>query len=214
VTVSLSRRFARGFLAEASYTASRLYGNYSGLYRPETVQLNPSNTSDFDLAQLLVNKVGALPLDRTHNIKIFAAKDVRLSNSAGFTLGGAYRAASGTPINYLGADPIYGLDEVFILPRGAGGRTPWVHSLDAHLGFTFKITRTETLTVAMEVFNLVNSQQVTRVNERYTSDTVLPVQNGTREDLANLPVTPDPDHGTPRAYQSPRSFRFGARITF
>ena len=56
--------------------------------------------------------------------------------------------------------------------------------------------------------------------ERYTFDEVNPIKGGTRDDLAMLtttsgtPVTVNPNFGNPIAFQQPRQFRFGVRLTF
>ena len=87
VTVFLNRTFTDGWLAQASYTWSRLTGNYSGLFRPETFQLDPNFSSDFDLLSLMENRTGLLPFDRTHAIKLFGAKEFMFSRDLGASLG-------------------------------------------------------------------------------------------------------------------------------
>src|SRR5262249_8886211 len=71
VTFYFTKDLADDWLAQASYTISYLRGNYPGLYRSETAQLDPNNNSDFDLRSLLVNRTGPLPGDRSHSIKLF-----------------------------------------------------------------------------------------------------------------------------------------------
>src|SRR6185369_11752376 len=74
-TVFFQKAFSSGWLGQASYTLSSLRGNYAGLFRPETGQLDPNINSDFDLRSLLVNHTGPLPGDRTHQLKLYGAKD-------------------------------------------------------------------------------------------------------------------------------------------
>ena len=45
MTWHFSRAFQKNWLAQASYTLSWLRGNYSGLFRPETGQLDPNINS-------------------------------------------------------------------------------------------------------------------------------------------------------------------------
>jgi hypothetical protein len=194
-----------------SYVWSSLRGNYGGLYRPETGQLDPNVTSDFDLISLLVNRRGPLIGDRTHSIKVFAAKDFALGTSNSLRVGGSYRGRSGDPLNVLGSHPTYGLDEVFILPRGAGGRLPWVHTIDTHLGLSYRLAGDSMIVVGVDVFNLFNFAAVTARDQRYTSQDVLPIPNGTREDLG---PAPNANYGNVQAYQDPRRFRFSARLNF
>ena len=61
VTVYFTKTFADLWLAQASYTWSRLYGNYSGLFRPETGQLDPNINSDFDLLSLTTTATARCP---------------------------------------------------------------------------------------------------------------------------------------------------------
>ena len=69
---------------------------------------------------------GRLPGNRTHVIKVLGA-----TGSMSFNVGLTFKGSSGTPIEYLGSHILYGADEVFVLPRGSAGWTPWVHTVDA-----------------------------------------------------------------------------------
>ena len=94
-------------------------------------QLDPNINSTFDLRTLLLNQQGPLSGDITHAIKVYLAKEFVITPTFSATLGGSFNANSGTPINALGAHPIYGAGQAFILERGSAGRLPWVTSLDA-----------------------------------------------------------------------------------
>jgi hypothetical protein len=224
LNVYVQKVFSDLWLAQASYTLSYLRGNYAGLFRPETGQFIPNINSDFDLLTLLPNRDGPLPGDSTHQIKVYAAKDFPLPGGMEVQLGLAFRTRSGTPQSYLGSHPTYGLNETFILPRGAAGRGPWVHNIDAHLGYGLKLTRDSALTVAMDVFNVFNLQAATRLDETYTSVDVLPIPDGKESDLGTKirrsngepfdPATKNPNFGNPLEYQPPREFRLGAKVTF
>ncbi|WP_437781553.1 TonB-dependent receptor [Sorangium sp. So ce1097] len=222
-TVYAEKVFAGGWLAQASYRISYLRGNWSGLFKPETTQIDPNMNTDFDLQSLLPNREGALPGDHRHQIKLFGAKDFVFKNGLVLNLGGAYRARSGAPTSYLGAHLLYGPDEVFILPRGSGERLPWVHDVDLHVGVGVQLAKDSALLVAIDSFNLFNFQAVTAVDERYTAAQVLPLSGGTEASLAGLqnadgtafdPVNKNPNFGNPVAYQAPRTFRISAKVTF
>jgi hypothetical protein len=235
VTLYLNRNFADGWLAQASYTWSRLYGNYPGLFRPETNQLDPNILSDFDLIELLPNRSGLLPFDRTHSVKLFGAKEFNITNALSTNLGMSYRGNSGTPINYYGAHPDYGQDEAFILQRGTGGRTPWVNTIDSNVGVNYRIAKNQVVSFTMDVFNLFNFQTATGVDESYTFESIYPLVGGKPSDLPgkvvintgdreadNDPETQmfltedqlNPNFKQPSRYQAPRQFRFGIRYTF
>ncbi|WP_437651161.1 TonB-dependent receptor [Sorangium sp. So ce362] len=230
VTLYFQKAFADLWLAQASYTLSYLRGNYSGLFKPETDQLDPNINSEFDLASLLVNRDGALPGDNAHEIKIYGAKTFELPKNMLVDLGLTYRSRSGAPIDYWGSHYLYSYDEAFILPRGAGERLPWQHNFDGHLGYSVRLSKDSQLTVSMDVFNIFNFQQIVAVDQRYTTANVNPCVDGTPEDLESGPgkstcvTTMDgkplaenaknPNFGKPTQYQTPRQFRFGARVTF
>jgi outer membrane receptor protein involved in Fe transport len=220
LTVFFQKGFADLWLAQASYTVSYLRGNWAGLYRPETGQLDPNINSDFDLLSLTANRTGPLPGDHTHQIKIYLAKDFIIKEVGLIDAGLTFRSKSGEPTSYFGAHPIYGQDQAYILPRGAGDRMPWVHGFDLHLSAGVKLAKESNLSVSMDVFNVFNFQAAVARDQTYTLDSVLPVPDGTRADLAKLknidgnPVTKNPNFGNVIAYQPPRQFRFGAKVTF
>ena len=175
VTVSFTKTFSDLWQAQVSYTWSRLTGNYDGLYRPEDGQLDPNLNSTFDLKSLLMNQDGNLSGDITHTVKVFLAKEFVVLPTFSITTGGSFTAASGAPINYLGAQVTYGPGQAYILERGAGGRLPWVTSLDARLSFNFRFSKDSVLTASVEGFNLFNSQRPITVDNNYTFDNVGPV---------------------------------------
>jgi hypothetical protein len=226
LTVFFQRAFKDLWLAQASYTLSYLRGNWAGLFKPESGQLDPNINSDFDLTSLLDNREGPLPGDRRHSLRVLGAKDFVLPGSVLVNAGLSYSGRSGDPTNYLGSHPIYGTDQVFILPRGSGERMPWTHSVDAHVGVGFKLAKDSDALVYADIFNLFNFQSVVTRDQRYTQDSVLPIANGTPADLDtpalkyesgetfDPAVSKNPNFGNPTAYQAPRQFRIGARVTF
>jgi hypothetical protein len=219
-TLTFERRFDGRWHVLGSYTASWLRGNVSGLFRPENGQLAPNMNSDFDLIAMRVNRDGDLPGDNRHSLKLFASGEIALPHRQSVRLGAAVRARSGGPTNYLANQLFYGHSEIFILPRGAGERLPWVFGVDPSVAYTKRMPRDVSLTVSIDVFNVANFQQVLAIDERYTTDEVKPIAGGAREDLKMLlntgekPVAVNPNFGNPTAYQPPRQFRFGVRLTF
>jgi len=225
-TVYFTKTFADEWLAQVSYTLSWLRGNIAGLYKPDTGQLDPNSNASFDLRSLLVNQSGDLPGDSRHQIKVYGAKDIKVTKESTAQLGASFSARSGGPTNFLGAHPLYGADEVFILPRGSGDRLPWTTNVGTHLGYSWRFENGMSLGVTMDIFNLFNFQGEVSRNQRYTSSDVLPLAGGTRGDLATpntltssggKPIDPselNPNFGNANQYQEPRQFRFGVRGTF
>lgn len=188
VTLYFNKSFSNQWLAQASYTVSYLRGNWAGLFRAENGQLDPNINSTFDLVSLLPNSEGPLNGDRTHQLKVFGAKDFSVTKWLNINVGLTFRTRSGEPTSYYGAHPVYGADEAFILQRGAAERLPWVHNFDSHVGFAFKLSKESELSVGIDIFNLFNFQGVTGVDETYTSSSVLPIVDdkgatGTTKDL-------------------------------
>jgi hypothetical protein len=232
VTLAFTKTFSNTWLAQASYTISTLRGNYAGLFRPETGQLDPNINSDFDLQSLLPNRTGALPGDATHQIKLFGSKDFLLPKDMVATLGATFRTRSGSPLSYLGSHVLYGGNEVFILPRGAAGRGDWIHNFDMRLGYAVKLGKQAQVGFTVDIFNLFNFQGATARDQTYTSSDVLPIVGGTEKDLPSASAmsagklkktdgTPfDPktelfaNFKNPTQFQDPRQFRFGAKVTF
>jgi hypothetical protein len=222
VTVALSRDYAWDWLLQASYTWSRLRGNYT-----------TAILGGFDLLSRADNvSSGLLPEDRTHSLKLHGAKAFRFTRDLSANLGLSYRGRSGTPLNYLGGDPLFGPGEIFVLPRGSSGeRTPWVHTVDSNVGLTWRFDRSKAVSLTVDVFNLFNFQAATRVDQNYTYASVLPVT----EPVAPGTLTPDkvtrltgflsekeplraedlnPNFKKPLQYQAPRQVRLGLRYSF
>ncbi len=220
VTLFLDKRFSTKWLAQASYTWSRSRGNYSGLFRPESGQLAPNITSDFDLTSLLQNRLGPLPNDHTHSLKTYLARDFEFSEGTFVNLGLTYRGLSGAPLSVLGTHYLYGDAAVYILPRGEGGRLPWTHEFDLKVGVSYPVRKGLTATVSADVFNLFNFQRAVARDQRYTLDEVSPVLGGTAADLPGLQdadgdaVTVNPNYGNATALQQPRTVRISARLSF
>ncbi len=235
VSLYYTKAFADQWLAQLSYTWSSLRGNYNGLFRAETNQLEPNVTVDFDLLALTVNRFGPLPGDYNHSIKAFAAKEFTISGGTSVNIGGSYRGRSGGPINYLGVNPRRTTGaETFILPRGSAGRLPWVHSVDAHVGLNQKLPGGFTLGLTLDFFNLFDFQAPTRVDQQFTTARVAAIeQGGTPAQVDACASGPEgcgvistvtgnpivlsdinPNFKNPTAYQAPRSVRFGARLSF
>ena len=224
VTVSANKIFADNYFFTASYTYSSARGNYPGLFKPDTGQLDPNITSEYDLASLLANRDGPLPGDTPNSFKVGSGYVYEVDAKTSLQLGGNLNADQGGPTNYLGAHPIYGAGEGYILPRGSGNRLPWVWQLDLRAAANYKVTKDYALGVNVDLFNVTNNRQTTGTDENYTFSSVNPIVNGTAKDLpylrvasggsAGTPVTYNANFGQPTSYQVPFSARVGAKLSF
>ena len=238
-TIELRKVFSKRWLALASYRYSILRGNYAGLFSPETGQLDPNILPEYDLASLQPNRYGPLPGDVPHQFKLFGSYLLPVSRRLSLQAGLALRLQSGTPVSYLGAHPVYGPGQTYILTRGSAGRTPWLAGVDLRGKLDWLISQAYTFTFTVDVFNVLNAQEPVAVDQNYTYDSVQPVVGGTCRtrsgaqgadplasasadcpDLRYLrttdhrPVTPNPNFGRALQYQAPRAVRFGMAVSF
>ncbi len=221
----LDKKLSNHFLILATYVLSWAKGNYPGLYSATNGQLDPNLSSQFDLPQLIVNRDGYLPQDQRHRIKLSgfynaSFKDFGSSLPLTFNIGLSGVVQSGRPYEVLGADQIYGNDEIFILPRGSGGRTPWTWSIDLSLGLGYDITEDVNAEFFAAFYNLTNNQDPTAYDDTYTYDFVRPIVGGGMDQLdyaTNVdgnPITKNPNYGKAVAFQAPFSTQLGFRLRF
>ena len=228
-TLFLAKTFSDSWLAQASYTLASLKGNYQGLFAPEDGYLGPNGTADFDSPNVSNNRYGALKGDTRNTLKLFGAKDWQIARGHGLGTGVAFRARSGAPTSYLGADPFTYPTESYLAARGSGPRLPWLYTADLQLAYRVAAVYGVGLSVTADVFNLFNWQRHVAVDEEYTTDNVVATEGFKAADLAAIqPGQPVPNlqndsggnvirkegFGQPTAYQEPRVFRFGIRGEF
>jgi outer membrane receptor protein involved in Fe transport len=220
--VTLERRFTKSIFVSASYTYSETRGNYPGLFSHETEQLDPNLTSLYDLPELMANRYGNLGSDRPHLVRLDGFYRLLLDPSIGFfTFGAAIRAQSGLPINTLGRHFGYGVEESYILERGAGGRMGLTTRFDTHVAYGRNLTEGTRLEAFVDLFNLFNQQPELRIDDSYTFDNTNPIVGGDDEDLAHAKVQyqgtaieRNPNFGNTEERQPPFSARFGLRLIF
>ena len=218
--LTLNKRFSNRFSAIASYSYSRLLGNFTGGFNSQTGQLSPNTDFQFLFHDVVPNRFGPLPNDRPHNFKLTSFYEQPLKRFGKLTAGLTFTLYSGRPIEVLGGHPILGLREVFLLPRGSGGRTPTVTQFDLHLGYEYPITPKVNLSVLMDVVNLFNQREITNVDDEYTSEPTNPILHGKVEDLRHLRTLDgrapglNVNYGQPTSFQEPLYMRIGGRLTF
>ena len=132
---SWPRPSRNSWLAQASYTLASLKGNYAGLFAPEDGYLGPNGTADFDSPNVSNNRYGALKGDVRHTFKLLGAKDWQIARGHGLGTGISFRARSGAPTSYLGADPFTYPTESYLAARGTGPRLPWLYTADLQLAY-------------------------------------------------------------------------------
>jgi len=220
LTLSLNKRFSKQWFARASYTYSRLIGNYEGLYQNETNYIAPNGTNAYDFPELYVNQNGPLPNDRPSLFKVDGYFKQPVAHGH-FLFGLSFTAQSGQPRNYIGnLVPGSPYQLVFLLPRGEAGRTPAITELDAKFGYSQPIGPKMKLEAYIDLFNILNQQTAIATDDNYTYQAAPPIVNGTAQDLkyakdfSGQSLTQNPNFGHPLAYQTPFNARLGLRLTF
>jgi hypothetical protein len=120
---------------------------------------------------------------------------------------------------------------VYFNGRGDLGRTPMINQTDLNILHDFKLKGNTKLSLQANIFNVFDQQTVTQIGfSAYRDALVIPgfandpggafFQKGGFDTVAiqaaRLPASgrPNPLYKLPNAYQSPRSIRLMARITF
>jgi outer membrane receptor protein involved in Fe transport len=164
---TLTRRFSKNLYVQGSYTYSRVEGNYPGSFSPDNGQVDPNISSQFDLIELLANRIGPLPQDRPHYIKLDGYYTFDWGSKGAFTIGTRVRARSGVPENALGAHYLYGPDESFLLPRGELGRSDFDHGVDGRFIYARNLPKGMRLEVILDIFNIYDRQGTADVDNTY-----------------------------------------------
>jgi outer membrane receptor protein involved in Fe transport len=238
---NVTRRFSKQLYVQGSYTFSKTNGNYPGLISYDNGQVDPNISSQYDLVELLANRVGPLPQDRPHYIKVDGYYQFDFKKHGDLTLGTRIRALSGIPQNALAAHYLYGPNESFLLPRGQMGRTDFDHGVDLHVGYGRKLNKTMRLEVFADAYNVYNRQGVAGVDDNYAPSvrqtssrdrtggyrqSANPVSGGTYEDLMwvkyidgdgvqqSAPIGTNPNFRNTNSRYRPGYLQFGARLTF
>src|SRR5262245_48989100 len=231
IEFTANRRFANRWSLASSYRWSRLTGNFEGFFRNDNGQSDPGITSLYDyptndpsyaaigvpvfgysgdIRYLGAAGNGPLPLDRTHDIKVYGSYIVRnrLNVSLGFEL------QSGAPMTAFAGHPVYGGGgEIPLTVRGAGfqtsdgfrTRTPWTKPVNAEASYSVKVAGGDLHLIA-DLFNIFDTQTVLEYN------TYSELQFG----------IPNPDFGragssgviSGQQFTTPRQLRVGIRYEF
>ncbi len=233
IEFDVTHRFSNRFFVQSSYIYSMLKGNYTGNLSQtrETGQFDPNINADFDYPGILTNAYGLLRNDVKHQLKITGF----YAFPFGLAAGGEFTWQSGRPFSIRGcpSDPIacgagYS-QEGYLVQRGSAGRLPNVYEANVHLEYALKLGPVSVVPL-VDVFNVLNRQGVTSVEELYNNNATVaanaPCAGGNPNDpnayrndcngngIRDAGDSPNPNFRKAIAWQAPRSFRIGARISF
>jgi hypothetical protein len=212
----VQKRFAKNWLLQASYTYSRLVGNYDGFVTRNTGAINLGASPQYDIPDLVRNSFGPLFDNRPHLAKLDAFYTFDLRGAGRLTLGGSLRFQSGSPISLYADNNRYrGQFLNYVLPRGAGGRLEPNYFANLSVSYAYPLPRELELEFTARLANLTNARAVLRVDEVYSFSTVRPVAGGDLEDLKHTKVqSPNAPTSFFRRDIVPRQGNYGVQTVF
>ncbi|WP_218353069.1 TonB-dependent receptor [Alteromonas lipotrueiana] len=175
------------------YTWARSVGNFEGAVKSDIDQADAGITQDFDFPALMDGADGYQPNDRRHTFKLYGSYDVTEDLVVGFnsslqsgrpltafgqsypstdpnvygSYGDTYYIRTGCSVELTADDVCAQSDKEFrYSPRGTAGRTPWTFNLDVSAAYNFSYQDVD-MRMAVNVFNVLNTQEETATNEHY-----------------------------------------------
>ena len=218
VQFAFNKPFNGTWALRGSYTWSRTKGNTEGYVQSDFGQADAGITQDFDKLGFLDNAFGFLPQHRAHEFKVWGS----YSPIENFTIGSNASLFSPRKFGCFGLHPdsgpspdgpgtslnLYGAASRFCdldgdgtsdpAPRGTISESDWIFDMDVSLRYTLELATGNPLTLRADVFNLLNLDGVTQIDEFG--------ETGGGDVRAQF--------GTPQSFQAPRSVRLGLDIEF
>ena len=177
VEFSVRGKVTNHLMLNASYSWSRLYGNYAGLANSdENGRSNPNNDRAFDLPFYYFDSTGSqknvfglLATDRPHTLKSYLAYDIK--TKAGSTYLGLNQIAwSGTP---LSTTVIYQSAPTYPFGRGDLGRTPVLTQTDLSVSHAISLSERYTLKLEANAINVFNQAAVTNRQQQFNRNSAI-----------------------------------------
>ena len=198
--ISLKKISSEPFNYSLSYVLSRDYGNYPGLYNPETMHAGPNTTEFFDFPETTVNSTGLLPYDRTHVIKFFGS----YCFDFGLTIGTNLTWSSGTPLCEYGVTQV--VYPFHLIKRGTAGRTPSIWDINFRFAYVLPMLFSPyyKARLLLDIFHFASPQTAVNYDQlKYLA-----------EDEYGNQIEPNPTYGREISFQPPMSLRFGLEVSF
>jgi len=215
-TFRLNKRFAKNWILQASYTYSRLIGNYDGFVSRNTGAINLGASTQYDIPELVRNSYGPLFDNRPHSVKVDGFYSFDLKKAGRFTLGASLRYQSGTPISVYADNNRYpGQYLIYVLPRGAGGRIESTYFANLSLSYAYPLPGELELEFTARLANITNNKAVLRVDETYSFSYGRAIAGGDLEDLKHSKVQ-NPNNPTSFFQRGvlPKQGNFGVQTVF
>ena len=208
------RAFDGLYALGGSYTYARARGNIEGAVQSDFAQADAGITQDFDQPGFVDYAYGNLPNNFNHIIKLWG----NIKPTESFNIGTFIQVQSPRSLSCFGWHPTdlfadgYGAASHYCggkpSPRGTAQKSQWQSTINLQLAYSPKISD-HNVTFRADIFNLLNSQAITKRTEIGELDV-------TTDDNTGLPVSyiANPNYGRASAYQAPRYVRVGVDVSF
>jgi hypothetical protein len=192
----------RNFDYQVSYTLSRSYGNYPGLFAQDLGDYRPNISGQFDIPEDLINATGLLPNDRTHVFKVFGSYEFPF----GLSVGSFFTWQSGTPLSEIGSQTVYPGFPMYLTQRGTAGRTPSLADFNLRVVYQLRNASGKKIAprVVLDLFHIGSQRKPLTYNETHYFNV----------DESGNQTDPNPLYMHPTSYFPPMSARLGLEINF
>jgi len=220
--LTIDKRMADRWSLRASYTLSRLYGNYPGLSQTdENGRTSPNVGRSFDYPLMAFDGhgdvvLGRLPTDRPNQFKVQANYEMKWGTLVGVN----EFIASGIPVTREAAAITGSAYPIQYEGRLSDGRTPTISQTDLTVSHSFRFG-SQSLVLAMDILNLFDQKTVINkfMTQLASGQSVVFSESdfyAGRVDFgaAAAAAVQDPRFLLPNDYQPPRVIRFNARFSF
>jgi len=204
LTLLVRKQLSDNFSLLGSYTFSRFTANTSARNQDD----RPGTSGDYDNPTQRYVEDGLGGFDRPHVVKISATYNnpavwkIAENFTMGYSLGGAFEFASGTPLNRLEYNHWRQGYSNYMFKRGTEERLPAYLDFDLKAALALSIAGTK-VDIIVQMFNVLNSLEVTGASQAAVFEgEALQRGNGS------------PVYASPFAYQRPRRFEVGVRFSF
>ncbi|MCA9705388.1 MAG: TonB-dependent receptor [Myxococcales bacterium] len=229
LTLEARKRLSRYWTVVASYTYSRLWGNYDGFVDPVTGAINLGASTQYDTPELVRNSYGPLSFDTPHRFKLDGFYALDLREAGRLTLGTSLRVSSGFPISMRAGHERTAGAPVYVLPRGSGGRIQPNARWNLSVSYAYPLPGNLEFEASIRLINVTNARAVLRVDEIYSFQNTRAVAGGTLEDLKHTKIqsVSDPNayfqrtivarqgnYGVETSFQTPLAASFDLQLRF
>jgi hypothetical protein len=229
-TFELQKRFARNWTVLASYTYSRLIGNYQGFVDPILGNVTIGVDPQYDIPELVRNAYGLLPFDQRHRVRLNGFYTFDLQEAGRLTFGTSLNINSGYPVSLRGDNNRYsGSYLIYVLPRGSAGRVEPNYQWNLSVSYAYPLPKDLEIEFSARILNVTNAKAVLRVDEVYTFQTTRPVAGGDLSDLKHTKIqssgnptdffqrgviAPQGNFGVETRFQNPMAAQFDLMLRF